>query len=162
MINLKIPFEKLDRIQQNLVIEAENIIKNSYDPYSQFYVGATVLTKRNNIYKGVNINICAYGSLCAERVALGQAISNGEYEFKKIAIVSKFERGCVNILSGPCGTCRQMIWEFAELERGDIEIIIVDSKMRIALVTSIKKLHPYGFGPRLCDGKFEKYLSISE
>lgn len=161
MMIMKISFEKLDKIQQNIVNEAEKVIKNAYDPYSQFYVGAAVLTKKGNIYKGININTCAYNSLCAERVAISQAVSHGEYVFKKIAVIAKSDFFEVKNLSGPCGICRQMIWEFAELVKKDIEIIVVDSEKKKALVTTIKKIHPYGFGPRLCGGKYEKYLKTT-
>ncbi len=153
-----LPFEKLKEIQKKLVNEAEKAIENAYDPYTQFYVGAAVLTKNGKIYTGVNINTCAYTSLCAERIAIGNAISNGEYLFEKIAIIAKCDFFEVKSLSGPCGICRQMIWEFAELAKKDIEIIVVDSEKKRALVTTIKKLHPYGFGPRLCGGKYKKYL----
>jgi len=151
-------FGKLNQIQKDLINQAEKAIKNAYDPYSQFYVAASVLTKKGNIYCGVNINTCAYNGLCAERAAISNAVSNGEYLFEKIAIIAKSDFYQVKILSGPCGICRQMIWEFAELAKKDIEIIVSDSQKKKILITSIKEIHPYGFGPRLCFGKYKKYL----
>jgi len=64
----------------------------------------------------------------------------------------------VKILSGPCGICRQIIYELSELIKKDIQILIADSELKNVLKTSIKKLHPLSFGPRLCRGDFKKYL----
>ncbi|GIW64351.1 MAG: cytidine deaminase [Patescibacteria group bacterium] len=154
----KILFNKLSKQDQNLVNEAEKILKNAYDPYSQFYVGCSLLTKKGNIYRGVNINTCAYGGICAERSAISQMVTAGEYNIKKIAIISKSDYFKVKIHSGPCGICRQLLWEFAELTKEDIKILVSDSDKNKILITSIKKLHPLGFGPRLCFGKYKKYL----
>lgn len=154
----KILFNKLSKQDQNLVNEAEKILKNAYDPYSQFYVGCSLLTKKGNIYRGVNINTCAYGGICAERSAISQMVTAGEYNIKKIAIISKSDYFKVKIHSGPCGICRQLLWEFAELTKEDIKILVSDSDKNKILITSIKKIHPLGFGPRLCFGKYKKYL----
>ncbi|MGB9706986.1 MAG: cytidine deaminase, partial [Microgenomates group bacterium] len=86
---LKTSFAKLKLEDQKLISEAEKVLKNAYDPYSQFYVGAALLTEKGNIYKGTNINTCAYGGICAERSAICQMVSNGEYLIKKIAIIAK-------------------------------------------------------------------------
>lgn len=155
---MKVTFRKLNEIQKKLILNAENVLRNAYDPYSQFYVGAALLTKKGNIYKGTNINICAYGGICAERSAICQMINNGEYSIEKMAIIAKSEHFKVKILSGPCGICRQMLWEFAELNKNNIEILISDSDKKKVLVTTIEKLHPVGFGPRLCLGKYRKYF----
>lgn len=151
-------FTKLTKEQQRLINEAEKVLVNCYDPYSQFYVGAALLTKKKNIYKGVNINSCAYGGICAERSAISQMVTAGEYDIAKIAIISKSDYFKVKIHSGPCGLCRQMLWEFSELNKHDIEILISDSDKNKILITSIYQLHPLGFGPRLCFGKYRKYL----
>ncbi|MCX7928534.1 MAG: cytidine deaminase [Patescibacteria group bacterium] len=156
----KVAFTKLKPEDRKLVNEAEKVLINGYDPYSQFYVGCVILTKKGNIYKGVNINTCAYGGICAERSAICQMVTNGEYHIKKLAIIAKSEYFKVKIHSGPCGICRQLIWEFAELIKDDIEILISDSDKEKVLITSIKELHPLGFGPRLCFGKYRKYLRV--
>jgi len=84
-----ISFKKLSKEDQNLINEAERIISYAYDPYSQFYVASTILTTKGNIYKGVNINTCAYGGLCAERAALSSMVSQGEYGIKKSPLFPK-------------------------------------------------------------------------
>jgi len=59
-----IPFKKLSKDDQNLINEAEKIIRNAYDPYSQFYVSCAILTTKGNIYKGVNQYLCLWWNLC--------------------------------------------------------------------------------------------------
>ncbi len=157
----KINFKKLLPEEKELIIEAEKVLVNAYDPYSQFYVGCAILTKKKNIYRGVNINTCAYGGICAERSAICQMVTTGEYEILKIAIISKSDYFKVKIHSGPCGICRQLIWEFAELTKKDVEILISDTDKKYVLKTSIREIHPLGFGPRLCFGKYKKYLENS-
>ena len=78
-----IPFKKPSKEDQNLINEAEKIIQNAYDSYSQFYVSCAILTTKRNIYKGVNINTCAYGGICAGRAALSSMVSCGEWGIKK-------------------------------------------------------------------------------
>ena len=157
-MEMKMRFDELDGDQKRLVEEAEAVLKNAFDPYTKFFVGSAVLTSQGNIYRGVNVNTCAYGSICAERSAICQAITNGEYSFRKIALMARSEGGVVNVPSGPCGICRQMIWEFSDLANEDIEIIMADSRKEYMIVTSIRELHPYGFGPRLCGGDYGMYL----
>jgi len=153
-----VPFRKLNEVQKKLIFEAGKVLENAYDPYSQFYVGAALLTKKGNVFAGTNINICAYGGICAERSAICQMVNNREYNIEIISIIAKSEYFKVKIHSGPCGICRQMLWEFAELNKNNIEILISDSDRKKVLITSIQELHPLGFGPRLYAGKYRKYL----
>lgn len=110
--------------------------ENSYSPYSNYKVGASLLTKSGKVYLGTNVENCAYGpSNCAERSALFSAISNGEREFKKLAIV-----GSSNDICYPCGVCRQVIAELAP----DVEIICaLDTKTYV--VKKISDLLPNAF-----------------
>ena len=98
-----------------LLKEAEEACQNSYSPYSHFRVGAAILTKTGKIYRGCNIENSSYGAtVCAERTALFNAVSNGEKEIEKIAIFSPDSDNCP-----PCGICRQVLLEFAP----DIKVI---------------------------------------
>ncbi len=151
-------FSKLSKKDQELIDAAEEVLKNAYDPYSQFYVGSAILTTSGLVFKGVNINTCAYTSICAERAAISNAITNGEYIFEKIAVIARSDHSKIKINSGPCGICRQMLWEFAELRNSDIGILVSDSDKEKVLVTTIKEMHPLGFGPRLGYGRYERYL----
>ena len=88
----------------------------AYAPYSNFYVGAALLTKNSNVYCGCNVENSAYGSTqCAEANAVGSMITGGEKEIKEIVLVvnSRFKDG-KEILSTPCGNCRQILSEFGD------------------------------------------------
>ncbi|PRX34898.1 cytidine deaminase [Orenia metallireducens] len=101
---------------KELVEKATEARKKAYVPYSNFKVGAALLTKDGEIYTGCNVENSSYGlSNCAERTAIFKAISEGEMEFEAIAIVADTKRACP-----PCGACRQVIVEFGK----DIEVIM--------------------------------------
>ena len=108
----------------------------SYSPYSQYKVGAALLSKSGKVYTGCNIENAAYTpSVCAERTAIFKAVSEGEKEFVAIAIAT---------LNGgtPCGVCRQVIREFAP----DM-IIIFGAIEGDYQVRSLSELLPHSFGP---------------
>jgi cytidine deaminase len=95
--------------QKELLKEAKLVLKNSYSPYSQFTVGAAVLTEDGKIFTGVNIENASYSlTICAERVAVFKAISSGHSSFTDLAIVSSTEKPTF-----PCGACRQVLLEFS-------------------------------------------------
>ena len=104
-----------------LIQEAIEAKKNSYSPYSNFAVGAALLCKDGKIYRGCNIENGAYPtSMCAERVALFKAVSEGERDFIGIAIVSSSGE-----ITPPCGACRQALSEFV---KGDFKIILAKNQ----------------------------------
>jgi len=85
-------------------------------PFSQFKVGAALLTTSGKLYTGCNIENATYGlTVCAERVALWKALSEGERSFTRMAVASDSEPP-----AAPCGACRQLLWEFC----GDLEILV--------------------------------------
>jgi cytidine deaminase len=101
---------------KELVEKAYEAMEFAYTPYSNFNVGAALLTKSGKVYTGCNIEIASYGATnCAERTAIFKAVSEGEKEFKAIAVVSSSHD-----YTFPCGICRQVIVEFGK----DIDIII--------------------------------------
>ena len=119
-----------------LIQKARQAQKNSYSPYSGFKVGAALLTRDNKIYTGCNVENASYGaSICAERTAIVKAISEGEKNFIKIAIVSDS-----NDLTYPCGICLQIISEF--MPEG--EIILAD-KNNNAQIYKVSQFLPYAF-----------------
>lgn len=96
----------------NLVDYAKEALNNSYSPYSNFKVGAALLTKSGKIYKGCNVENQNYVSgCCAEKTAFVKAISEGEKSFDSIAIVSDSNLGSYCL---PCGSCRQIMSEFCD------------------------------------------------
>lgn len=113
---------------------ARDVANNSYSPYSKFRVGASILTKKGNIYKGTNVENRSYGAtICAERGAISSAISSGENEFIAIAIIGLDSE---EILP-PCGICRQIISEFGS----NIDIIMANKDMKYK-IKKIKDLLP--------------------
>jgi cytidine deaminase len=94
--------------QEELLDAARHSIQWSVAPSSKFHVGAALLSKDKKIYTGCNIESPVYLGMCAERVALFKALSEGAREFVALAIVGEQKNPCL-----PCGTCRQLLWEFA-------------------------------------------------
>ena len=102
---------------KELINKAIQAREKSYSPYSNFKVGASVMGESGKIYSGCNIENAAYSpTICAERVAIFKAISNGEREIKKIALI-----GSTDSFTYPCGVCRQVMTEFAS---DDFEIVV--------------------------------------
>lgn len=97
-----------DKIQQ-LVQQALDVREKAYAPYSEFPVGAVLLGKSGQVYTGCNVENISFGlTICAERMAIFKAISEGEREFEAIAIVADMEEPVP-----PCGACRQVLAEFS-------------------------------------------------
>ena len=129
---------------KELVFEAIEARKMAYAPYSNFMVGAALLTNDGKVYRGCNIENAAYGpSNCAERTAFFKAVSEGEREFAAIAIVAGPENGGLTFTS-PCGVCRQVMTEFCD---PDTFQIIMGTEEDALKVYPLKELLPLGFGP---------------
>jgi cytidine deaminase len=95
---------------QPLIEAATQARLRSVAPFSNFLVGAAVRTEGGKVYTGCNVESASYGlTVCAERVAVWKALSEGERQFAAMAVVADTES-----LTPPCGTCRQIIWEFCK------------------------------------------------
>lgn len=130
---------------QELIIEAKKAREHSYSPYSNFMVGAALLTKSGKLYHGCNIENAGYTPTnCAERTAFFKAVYDGEREFEKIAVVGAPKGMEANLLTAPCGVCRQVMMEFCDPET--FMIIMPDGKDGFIEIL-LKDLLPYGFGP---------------
>ena len=137
----KIKFSALPTIYQRLLYAARDAMKFSYSPYSNFKVGAALLTANNEIITGTNIENAAYGdTICAERVAIFKAVSEGKKDFRALAVIGTTEE-----IITPCGSCRQVIKEFAEFFNYDIEIIMSNENMSKIEISTISNLLPAGF-----------------
>lgn len=127
-----------------LIQEAKKARERSYSPYSNYKVGAALLTKNGKIYHGCNIENAAYTPTnCAERTAFFKAVYDGEREFEKIAVVGALEGGDPDVTCAPCGVCRQVMMEFCDPET--FLVILADGKDR-QLAMPLKDLFPFGFG----------------
>jgi cytidine deaminase len=110
--------------------------QNAHAPFSKFKVGAAVEDETGRIFTGCNIENATFGlTLCAERVAIFKAMSEGARKFRRIAIVADTPK-----LTPPCGACRQILWEFC----GDIEIVLANLS-GAAETLRLATLFPRGF-----------------
>jgi cytidine deaminase len=128
--------------KEELIKAATRVRENSYAPFSDFRVGAALETDDGDIIAGCNVESASYGlTVCAERVAIWKAISEGKRKIKHIAVVADTEE-----LTPPCGVCRQIIWEFG----GDIPVVLANLKGKVETL-QMKDLLPRAF-----DTKFLK------
>ena len=124
---------------QQLLETAITARLHSIAPFSNFLVGAAVKTADGKVYTGCNVESASYGlTVCAERVAIWKALSEGERDFIELAIVADTAS-----LTPPCGTCRQIIWEFAK----NATIVLGNLRGETQIV-SIKELLPRAFDAR--------------
>ena len=121
---------------RSLIAEAIKAAKYAYAPYSNYKVGVALLTNNGKIYRGCNVENAAYRpSICAEQTAIVKAISEGDKQFRAMAVATK------NRVT-PCGVCRQVIREFAPT----LPIIITDMDGN-AQILNLTDLLPHSFGP---------------
>ena len=129
---------------EKLIDTAIEQLKFSYTPYSNFKVGAALLTKSGKIYTGCNIENASYTSTnCAERTAFFKAVSEGVRDFQAICIVGGKD-GKLTEYTAPCGVCRQVMMEFCNPKT--FQIILAVDKERYEIYT-LEELMPLGFGP---------------
>jgi len=127
----------MDKELEKLKIEAEKSQANAYAPYSDFKVGAALLTPKGNIYSGCNVENGSYGlTVCAERNAIFDMVKNGENKISKIVIIGETD----DYLS-PCGACRQVIAEFSD---EDAEIYMFNRNRDYKKVT-VGEIIPFVF-----------------
>ena len=123
--------------ERELIEKALQVRKNAYAPYSEYQVGAALLTTNGKIFTGVNVENAAYpDSICAERSAIFSAVSAGERAFTAIAVATR--NG-----GTPCGSCRQVMSEFGL----DIEVLLVDEKGELIQQSTVRELLPGAFLP---------------
>ncbi len=125
-----------DETRNNLIQSALEARQWAYAPYSHYKVGAALLTASGRVYDGVNVENAAYpNGICAERVAVFKAVSEGEREFSAIAVVTS--NG-----GSPCGACRQVLSEFGL----DTLVYLADEEGEIRQETTVAELLPGAFG----------------
>ena len=110
--------------------------ENAFAPFSKFKVGAALEDEGGRIHTGCNVENATYGlTVCAERVAVFKAISEGARQFRRVAVAAD-----TDALTPPCGACRQILWEFC----GDVEIVLVNPRGKIETYR-LKELFPKPF-----------------
>ena len=129
----------MNEAPEDLVHAATAARENSVSPFSSFKVGSALRTDAGVIYAGCNVENATLGlTVCAERVALWKALSEGARAFTEIAVVTAAERP-----TPPCGACRQLLWEFC----GDIPVFMVSTLGKRARL-QLSELLPYAFDKR--------------
>lgn len=124
---------------KELAEKAVEARKYAHPTYSKFHVGAALLTEGDKIFTGCNIESSSYSlAICAERTAIFKAYSEGERQFKAIAIASDYQGFCP-----PCGSCRQVILDLC----GDIDIILVDQNQEVKTMKASEFL-PFAFSEK--------------
>lgn len=104
----------------DVIAAALQVRENAHAPFSNFKVGAALEEESGRVFAGCNVENATYGlTVCAERVAVFKAISEGARKFRRIAVAAD-----TDALTPPCGACRQILWEFC----GDIEVILVNPR----------------------------------
>ena len=122
--------------KQELCKKAVDMLDMAYVPYSHFPVGAALACSDGTVFTGCNVENAAYGStICAERTAIVKAVSEGHRDFVRIAIAGKSKDFCV-----PCGSCRQVMMEFAP----EMEVICLNGAGE-SKTFALRELLPYGF-----------------
>jgi cytidine deaminase len=128
---------------RSLIKAATEARLQSVAPFSNFLVGAAVRTESGKVYTGCNVESASYGlTVCAERVAIWKALSEGERQFTELAVVADTEP-----LTPPCGTCRQIIWEFCK--NATIVLANLDGGQE---TVAMKELLPRAFDARFLKG----------
>ncbi len=126
-----------DEERQQLIAVATQARQWAYAPYSHYPVGAALLTASGRVYDGVNVENASYpNGICAERVAVFKAVSQGERKFQAIAVVT-------DNAGAPCGACRQVLSEFGL----ETIVLLADSQGNLKTETSLSDLLPEAFGP---------------
>lgn len=134
-------YSELSAKEKSLVEQAERAMANSYSPYSNYRVGAAILTQNGEIILGTNYESASYGlTLCAERSAISAANTEGLNDFALMAIIGSGEEACV-----PCGACRQIIHEAAQRSANEIELIMANQDKSKIKTAKISELLPEAF-----------------
>ncbi len=124
----------------DLVAAARAAREHAHAPFSQFKVGAALETADGSVITGCNVENATYGlTMCAERVAMFKAISEGHRQFTRVAVVADTDAP-----TPPCGSCRQILWEFG----GDLEVIMANTRRETGR-WRLKDLLPLPFDARL-------------
>ncbi len=117
----------------------------SYTPYSHYAVGAALLCSDGSVYTGSNIENAAFTpTVCAERVAIFKAVSDGKRAFQAIAVAGGKAGACPDPGVSPCGVCRQVMMEFCDYEAFDV---VLGSSVEDMKIYKLREILPLGFGP---------------
>jgi cytidine deaminase len=146
-----VDWTELDNPDRHLVEQAQEASARAYAPYSLFAVGAAVRAKSGRIYTAANLENASSGlTICAEASALTSANAAGDFDVEAIAVVGlnfKDPTGALRIVM-PCGSCRQLIAEAAQLAKSDVRVLCCNGELSSIVLSTISELLPEAFGPQ--------------
>jgi cytidine deaminase len=149
-MNRRLDWRELENPDRELVERAQEASAHAYAPYSLFAVGAAVRSRSGKIYAAANLENASSGlTICAEAAALSLANSAGDFEIDAIAVVGfnfTDPAGAARVVA-PCGSCRQLIVEAAQLANGDVRVLLCSGELDRIVVSKISELLPNAFGP---------------
>jgi len=150
MTPIDLPLSALSETERALVAAAQAALKNAYAPYSRFHVGAALLFGDGNIHQGANFENVSYGlSLCAETVAIASANAGGRLrDITAVAVAAEGEldAAVTGEFIPPCGRCRQIIAEVAQLTGRDLPVLMLARSGDRVRRSTIRALLPLAFG----------------
>lgn len=145
-------WQDLSKDDQTLVEQAQRVLSRAYCPYSQFRVGAALRCIDGTIITGVNVENASYGmTICAERGAVMNAYAQGKNTFDTLALIAQGTAYPADTPASPCGACRQVLFEAAQVGKMKLRILLVTTNKSHCILTTIEELLPLGFGPRNLD-----------
>lgn len=139
-------FQSLNPTEKKLLRAAEKALIHAYNPYSNSYVGAAVLTETKDIISAASIATASSSvNLCAERCAIAAANSHGHRHLIALAIIGRAKDHDYDEPITPCGVCRQFLFEFDLLTKGDFKVICSNSKKTKIYRFTLEELFPYPY-----------------
>lgn len=139
----------IPQVYQDLLLKAEEALNRAYAPYSNFFVGAALWTTDHQVIAAANVENAAYGGcICAERAAIVSAYAKGFRAFKAIAIIARGKNFETEAVTSPCGACRQMLYEVAQVGGLPLDVIMASARKDKIVISTIEYLLPFGFGPK--------------
>lgn len=137
LLTLNAIFSVSPEDKHRLLVAAQEARTKAYAPYSEYLVGAAVLTKDGTIYSGANVENASYGlTICAERNATCTCVFNGHKDIEAVAVVIKD-------IGAPCGGCRQVLNEF----NPNMEVYLANEDLTLIEEYNLSQLLPHAFGP---------------
>jgi len=144
----QVVFKELRFEHKAALLWADQAKERAYCPYSGFYVGACLIGLDGGLVSGANFESASYGlTVCAERCAVFNANIIGMRQFQGVAIIARGKSFDTKEVTGPCGACRQILYEVSQLSGRDLDIVLSTTQKDKIIVTSINELLPLGFGP---------------
>lgn len=143
------PFENLDDMAKRALLEAESAMEKAWSPYSRFKVGAALFNNNSGVVvSGANFESASYGlTICAERSAVVRANARGMRNFQGIAVIARHEDFNTQEPTFPCGACRQILVEIAQISEFNIRVIVSTTKKDKILIAGVNELLLSPFGP---------------